>query len=248
MLRPKRNSVHPRLETLESRQLLSAGARNSSARGAVEVRTLGAGLLAAADAQLPSSYWIYTLGDSISKAGASAKVPLPLTADRVSPPPGRESTAFDIRISPESGSAFNPGAFELLGPTGRPVTDISFYRSGNIVGGLVRLAPGNYTVVERGMGKSTGWFMTQVNLVGDETGDREVTTADVSAIKSLLAGADGSIKVTPTTDIYDLQETRRITAADLKLASSNVGAQDTTVQYLFQTATTGLAAANVHVA
>jgi hypothetical protein len=242
------------LESLEVRQLLSASSLKASAliggQAASKSATVAKAipvLPGSPGTDDPSTYWIFTRGESIDRAGQTVKVAVPLTSNYVSPPQGRKTTNFEFRITPTQGP-LAPFAVKIVGPTGKAVSNVSFYRSGDVIGGVVRLAPADYTIVVRGRGKSTGAFLAQVHLVGDETGARTVTQGDVAAIRSVLATAHGSVRDTAATAVDDLNDNGRISAADLALVRQNLGAEDTTVQYLIQNNTNGIPSNQIHLA
>jgi hypothetical protein len=202
---PHRRSNRPCLETLESRALLASASLNNSA--------------------------LITLGGSVDRRGGSDTLSLELTSDRLAPATITGRSLLDITVQATDGAgALKVGRVRLIGPNGRR-TPLRMTRFGSGVGGDVNLKPGDYSLQVRGRGLSTGTYITQVNLVGDVNGDRQVDQTDLNMVRSMVDQSSRGVST------FGFSPNGRVTTKDLSLAENNLGATCKTVTLKFLNST-----------
>lgn len=163
---------------------------------------------------------VWSRSGSVDRRGGSDTVLMQLLPGQFTAP-ASGTILFDVEVKAADGSSFVPGAFQILGPTGRPVTASFPFRSDGSTLRRVSLAPGEYSVRVFGRGGSTGAFEVVTHMVGDVDGDRKVTQADIAAIGQ----AQGVRRWSP---LYaaplDINHDGVIGRADLNRARANLGA------------------------
>jgi hypothetical protein len=153
---------------------------------------------------------------SINRPGGTDSVLLQLEPGQFKAPASGK-ILFDVEVAPEGGSPFVPGSFQIVALGRKPITLSAPVRSGGAVFRQMLVAPGQYSVLAKGAGGSTGSFEVSVHMVGDVNGDRVVNRADLQAISEAL-GKPGYAAM------LDGSQHGVITKADVRDARMNRGA------------------------
>jgi hypothetical protein len=207
----RRRGFRPGAESLETRQVLSAGAGNT----------------------------IAIMPDAIKAPGLVQKVDFKVGTDSFTATRGR-SVLLGIDVVPTSTSTADPVVAAIRDSTGAKVKASTYATSKPIVyngktitpasiasfplGRRGAAAPRQFQVHVAGANNTVGSFLTGFYLVGDVNGDGKVQNKDVALVRKAL-----NSKVGDTNYVFDADANRdgRITSQDLKLAQQNLGIRTT---------------------
>ncbi len=161
---------------------------------------------------------------AVETAAQAVRLTLPVDTDRFTfARDGR--VAFNIRVEAEAGSGFTPGRVVLRTEQGR-LMPVALHRMGQQAFGRLELRPGEYDLVVRGRGRTTGAFRVSATLQGDVNGDRAVDAEDLRAIHedmNLQRRRSGPLPYNP---VLDLNRDGVIGGRDLQMVRSNLAAAD----------------------
>ncbi|GIW87100.1 MAG: hypothetical protein KatS3mg108_1424 [Isosphaeraceae bacterium] len=207
---PHRRGFRPAAETLETRQVLSAGAGNT----------------------------IAIMPGAIRAPGVVEQIEFKVGRDSFSAPPGR-AVLLGVDVVPTTTSTAQPTVASIRDSAGNPVQaktyatakPIQFQGKPITPAPIVRFdlgrrnaAPRTFKVHVAGENNSVGSFLTGFYLVGDVNGDGKVQRKDLNLVRKAL-----NSKVGDPNYVFDADANRdgRITPQDLRLAQQNLGVRTT---------------------
>lgn len=174
-----------------------------------------------------------------------AVVALPVDADRFQFT--RDGTIrLELQIAPDD-SELLPGRVAIRNAAGR-VLPVRLEPSDDGAHALLHLRPGQYELLVHARGSAVGAFRVTATLAGDVDGGRDVSRADLDAIRAGFGarrGARGPVAYDPRLDV---NHDGRVGPRDLRLARLNLNAADTQLPIIISNDTGHFLSSDVHVA
>ena len=192
--RPRSSSARTRIDYLEPRLLLDAGARPSFAQF---------------QGHIPTS-------------SAVDSIPVQIGATDFAPAGRKVLLSFTLQST--GSSSFRPGAIQLETSSKKKMVHALVSQTGTAGSGesflIATLSPGTFTILVHAKHGTFGEFQLNVSLAGDLNGAGQVNQADLSQIKADSGAKRGQARYLPAADVNN---SGKVDKTDLTLAKQNLG-------------------------